>query len=94
MEEKCQQILNENNNLKKYLLEKEILSKKQEERFKENIENQKQSEENKIEIKKIQIAISDLESINKSLNADNEVTKESLKLNVQERARVFVLLGR
>ena len=92
LEEICQQILNENNNLKKHLLEREILSKKQEETFKENIENQKQSEENKTEIKKLQIAISDLESINKSLNADNEVTKESLKLNVQERARAFVLL--
>ena len=92
LEEKYQQILNENNNLKKHLLEREVLSKKQEEIFKENIENQKEREENKTELKKLQTTVSDLESINKSLNADIEVTKESLKLNVQERARAFVLL--
>ena len=92
LEEKYQRILNENNNLKKHLLEREVLSKKQEETFKENIENQKEREENKTELKKLQTAVSDLESINKSLNADIEVTKESLKLNAQERARAFVLL--
>ena len=92
LEEKYQRILNENKNLKKYLLEREVFSKKQEEKLKENIENLKESEENKTELKKLQNAVSDLESINKSLNADIEVTKESLNLNVQERARAFVLL--
>lgn len=92
LEEKYQRILNENKNLKKNLLEREVFSKKQEEKLKENIENLKESEENKTELKKLQNAVSDLESINKSLNADIEVTKESLNLNVQERARAFVLL--